>query len=127
MWLKISEKQEKGSGGINLGSLSPDLVAFALQYLETGVAEDLWKFHEEEVQALLKIVEKWRVLPLKTECEDVLCRYITFDNMQEALHTSFKMERWTLLERGIERFNQKFSRTILSGRGIVMAKGSNLS
>lgn len=86
-----------------------ELVEFALKYLESGNAENLWRFEKPKVMELMLLAEKWGVLPLSRECEAVLRRYISRENVQEELVLAYQHGRHLLLERALEVFNEAFS------------------
>lgn len=84
------------------------LATQVLNYMETANGENIWRLEREKVVALFRLAEKWGVEGLASACEDVLKRYITFENVDEELVLSFKRGRRVLLERTIEVFNEKY-------------------
>ena len=102
------EVQEKKTRLIEIPEASFELVEYALRYIESGSANELWRFEKPVLLKLLELAERWGVQGLAIECQDVLMRYINQDNVQAELLLAIKKKRWVILERCREVFNQKF-------------------
>lgn len=102
------EGQDKNIRKLELTETDTELVTLVFNYLETANAENLWRFEKTRINALLLLAEKWGIKGLSMECEEVLKRYINFDNVQEELISAFKNKRKILLMKAIEVFNEKF-------------------
>lgn len=102
------EGQDKNIKKLEINEKNIDLVIVVLDYLETANVENLWRIEGEKIFSLLLLAEKWGVKGLASESEEVLKRYITFENVGEELISAFKNQRKIMLEKAIEIFNEKF-------------------
>lgn len=100
--------QEKNARVIQAPEAPLELVQFVLHYLESASVEGLWKFEKPTVLKLLELAEKWGVIGLIEECQEVLKRYISQENISNELLLAIKMKRWVLLEKCKDVFNEKF-------------------
>lgn len=99
------EFREHNSLVVNIKEVDPALADMAVTYMESGAIESLWKWSKEEVAPLLAIAEKWGLKGLSEECQRILCRYVTDENLTSSLLNAQK-KGWELIkERCIELFN----------------------
>lgn len=97
----------KGHQKMKLTGQSLILVDYALKAMESGAAEDLWKFEESWIEKLLLLAEEWGASRLAGECQEVLTRYISKDEVEKQLAAAYHMHRTVLLKRCVEIFNEK--------------------
>ena len=100
--------QEKSAHVIHLTDVPLELVRFALHYLESASVEGLFRFERPTVLKLLELAEKWGIAGLADECQEVLKRYISEENVAEELLNAIKKKRLVLLNRCKDVFNARF-------------------
>lgn len=89
----IRIEHAKGSSKLVLTNVPRNLFKPILEFVNTGSLGDVWKLPEEMLVALLRQTLSWGMDPAARECEDILKRYITKDNVFERFATA-EQENW---------------------------------
>ena len=98
----LSEKRNE----LQLPGLPPQQFVTVLEYLNTGRVEGLWRFEPDQLQALLKCAVKWELLGLAEQCQEVLVRYLTHDNVVRTLQEAH-IQKWSHLKEAACTFLNK--------------------
>ncbi|KAF3363195.1 Uncharacterized protein PHSC3_000209 [Chlamydiales bacterium STE3] len=101
----LKQCRDKGSKVLKLSIEEKD-IAFVIEYLERGRLDYLWKLEKNEIISLLDMAGKLYLDPLSFECQSILQRYITSDNVLETLILAHQKHWYVLKEKSIEYCNQ---------------------
>lgn len=106
--LIIRECRDKNRKVIEFTDLSEQELSYLVSYFNTGKLLDLWKWEQEEILDLLAIAIKWGLSDLSKECQDILKRYLTRDNVLKTFLLAYK-KGWFFLESGTVDFINNLS------------------
>lgn len=90
---------------IAIDEVDPEIGVYIIRYIETGALGDLWRWSQKEIEAVLKVADRWKISKLQEECQQILGRYVTSENVLELLITAEKRDRRVLMHKCIEVFN----------------------
>ena len=102
------ECYEKHKKILSFAVNDPHLAMSLLKYMETGNIDDLWKWHEQELIALAELTDQWDLKKLSDECQRVLCRYISKENVIERLISAQQLQKSILRDKCFLVFNASF-------------------
>lgn len=96
--LLIRECRDKNQRILVLSNINEEQISYLINYMHTGNLRDLWRHERQEILSLLKAATKWHLEELSRECQQILKRYLTKDNLVETLILAQKM-RWFYLKQ----------------------------
>jgi hypothetical protein len=87
------ERSENNSSKLVIPYVTCEVLNPILEFANTGFVKDLWKLPEYKIVAILRQAQSWGADPVIRECEEVLKRYITRENVFEWL-VQADLEHW---------------------------------
>lgn len=82
-----------------------------LGYCEKNEIPNLWRWEKDKLLSFLPIVIDFELIYLSKECQELLCRYITQENVIENLLFAFQ-QKWFVLKRACEEYFNHLDRGI---------------
>ena len=105
-YLKDLVRRDRAQKAITLSGLSEEEGTYLITYLHTGKFQDLWRKTEKEISSLLNVAMKLRLHTLSRECQLILKRYLTRENVIDTLLQAHKMRWFYLKEAACTYYNQ---------------------
>jgi len=103
--LIVKEGRDQNVTALHWKGVDPKWIEVVIHFTHQGT--DLWKLSEEELKILLSLSERWEIPLLTQETQQVLKRYINFDNALNWFVEAIR-EGWPLLqEAAIQKANQQ--------------------
>lgn len=101
--LIVRECRDKHKKVLVLPAVDEKNAAFISDYLERCQLQNLWKLEKKEIIALLELAKKLHLDPLAEECQNILKRYLTSENVLDSLITAH-LKHWLLLKEESVQF-----------------------
>lgn len=95
--LILRECRDKHKKVLELPAVDEKNAIFITDYLERCQLQNLWKLEKKEIVSLLELAKKLHLDPLAEECQNILKRYLTTENVLETLIVAHQ-KHWVLLK-----------------------------
>lgn len=83
--LLFNECRDKGQTVLVMDEIDPKMIFLLEEYLCFGKIEMLWKTPAQEIRSIITQMAAWGLNSLCEECENILKRYITRENVADTL------------------------------------------
>lgn len=101
------ELKEKRKKVLALPAINEKNAPFVINYLEKSDLQNLWKLEKSEILSLLELADKLHLEPLAEECQSILKRYLTIDNVLETIIQAHSKRWFILKEACVDFVNQR--------------------
>lgn len=85
--------------------MKKEIKEYLKYYEKTKDTSNLWRWEEEELNALLIASENALLHELSLFVEEIVCRYITFETLPKTLEIAIERKRKKIIEKGVIEFN----------------------
>lgn len=103
--LILKECRDKSKKTLTLANISESEVNYLIDYMDTGKFKDLWRFEKKELISLLKVASKLQLYELSKECQLILKRYLSRENVVDTLTEAINRHWIYLKEEACLFFN----------------------